>query len=346
MKICFKKSTSKFLILMFSVSLLFSIAGCSPADKAPQDTIAGEKLDAEAFVLDTVVNFSIWNGSQEILNKVVAMCYDYENMLSKSIEGSDVYKLNHSEGKPIKVSSDTVYLLKKSVEYSEMSGGYFDATIFPVKELWDFKAENPKIPDGSAIKAQLAKVDYKNIVIDGNNVTLKNGAQIDFGGIAKGYIADKISEYLKSQGVERAIINLGGNVLMLGNKAPETLWTVGIQHPDKDRNESLATVKVEDKSIVTSGIYERYFKVDGKVYHHLLNPFTGKPADNGIQSVTIISDKSVDGDVLSTTCFVLGLEKGMALVESLDEVEAIYVLDDMEIVKSSGVDKYKFELVK
>jgi len=336
-----KKTAIKLSILIMSVLLLFLMVGCDASDMDGQD-----KLDAEVFVLDTVVNFSIWNGSQEVLDKMVAMCYDYEKMLSKSIEGSDVYRLNHSKGEPVKVSNDTIYLLQKSIEYSELSDGYFDITIFPVKELWGFKSENPKVPTMGDINAELLKVDYRNITIEGNVVTLKNGSQVDFGGVAKGYIADEISEYVKSQGIERAIINLGGNVLMVGNKSPENLWTVGIQHPDKNRNESLATVKVEDKSVVTSGIYERFFKIDGKIYHHLIDPFTGRPADNGIQSVTIISDKSIDGDVLSTACFVLGLEKGMKLIESLDGIEGVYVLDDMEIVKSSGVDNYKFELVK
>lgn len=328
-------------------SILLFMTGCSAvSEQVSEAGISGKRLDAQVFVLDTVVNFSIWNGSQEVLDKMVAMCYDYEKLLSKSIEGSDVYRLNHSDGKPVDVSDDTIFLLKKSIAYSELSEGYFDATILPVKDLWDFKSENPKVPADSDIKEALLKVNYRNIVIEGNEVTLKNQSQLDFGGIAKGYIADEISGYVKSQGIERAIINLGGNVLMVGNKSPESLWTVGIQHPDKNRNESLATVKVENKSVVTSGIYERYFKVDGKIYHHLINPFTGKPAENGIQSVSIISDKSLDGDVLSTACFVMGLEKGMQLIESLDAVECIYILDDMEIVKSSGVGNYKFELVK
>lgn len=346
MEMGFKNKKNSFMAIILT-SLLFLMAGCSPVnEQAGGENISGERMDTQIFVLDTIVNFSIWDGSQTVLDEMTAMCYDYEKIFSKSIEGSDVYLLNHSNGNPIEVSDDTIFLLNKCIEYSELSDGYFDATILPVKDLWDFKSENPKVPAESDIKAELTKVDYKNIGIEGNSVTLGHGAQVDFGGIAKGYIADKIYEYIKSQGIERAIINLGGNILMVGDKSPGNLWTVGIQHPDKNQNVSLATVRVANKSVVTSGVYERYFEIDGKVYHHLINPFTGWPADNGIQSVSIISDSSLDGDVLSTTCFVLGLEKGMELIESLDGIEAVYVLDGMEIVKSSGIDNYQFELVK
>lgn len=336
----FKKIVISITIFMMILSL---VVGCSSTKTSEND--AENKKDVEAFALDTVVSFSVWDTEDEVLNEAVNLCYKYDKLFSKSVEKSDVYKLNHSGGKPVTVDDETVYLIEKSVEYSKLSNGNFDITIMPVKELWDFKAENPKVPSNEALSAELKKVGYENIVINGNEVTLKNGAQIDFGGIAKGYIADKIKEHFEKNGVKKAIINLGGNVLMIGQKNADNLWTVGIQHPDKERNESLGTVKVKDKSVVTSGVYERYFEVDGKIYHHLLNPFDGQPANNGVASVTIISDSSLQGDVLSTTCFVLGYEKGIELIESIENVEAIYVLDDLSIKTSSGIDKYDFEVL-
>lgn len=336
----FKKTIS---IITIAILILSLTVGCSSTNSESDDSKS--RKDAEVFALDTVLSFSVWDTDDAVLNEAVNLCYKYDKLLSKSVEKSDIYKLNHSNGNPVIVDDETVYLIKKAVEYSKMSDGSFDVTIMPVKELWDFKSENPKIPSNEALLAELKKVDYNNIVIKGNEITLKNNAQIDLGGIAKGYIADKIKEYLTQNGVKKAIINLGGNVLMLGQKNSESLWTVGIQHPDKDRNESLGTVKVKDKSVVTSGVYERYFEIDGKMYHHLLNPFDGKPANNGVASVTIISDSSLQGDVLSTTCFVLGYEKGIKLIESIDSAEAIYIFDDLSIKTSSGIDKYDFEVL-
>lgn len=337
-----KNRIKKFRLICMLMATILIFSGCSTK---VSDSSSEDRKDAEAFALDTVVSFSVWDTKEEVLNEAVSMCYKYDKLFSKSVAQSDVYKLNHSNGKPVEVDAETKYVIEKAVEYSKLSEGTFDITIMPVKELWDFKSENPKVPDEKTLNEAVSKVDYNNIVIDGNKITLKNGAQIDFGGIAKGYIADKIKAHFKQNGVEKAIINLGGNVMMLGQKDKDTLWTVGIQHPDKERNESLATVKVKDKSIVTSGVYERYFKVGDKIYHHLLNPFDGMPANNGIASVTIISDNSMEGDILSTTCFVLGYEKGLALIESLEGVEAVYVFDDLSIKTSSGVEKYKFELV-
>lgn len=336
-----KISIKKFRLICTLMAGILVFSGCSAKSSGNNE----DRKDAEAFALDTVVSFSVWGTTDEVLNEAVNMCYKYDKLFSKSVEQSDVYKLNHSNGKPVEVDPETKYVIEKALEYSKLSDGNFDITIMPVKELWDFKSENPKIPDEKVLSEAVSKVDYRNIVIDGNKITLENGAQIDFGGIAKGYIADKIKDHFKQNGVEKAIINLGGNVMMMGQKNKDTLWTVGIQHPDKARNESLATVKIKDKSVVTSGVYERYFKVGDKIYHHILNPFDGNPVNNGIASVTIISDNSMEGDVLSTTCFILGYEKGLELIEKLDGVEAVYVFDDLSIKTSSGVEKYKFEVL-
>ena len=143
--------------------------------------------------------------------------------------------------------------------------------------------------------------------------------------------------YLTSQGINSGFINLGGNVLTLGEKADATDYTIGIQRPFDESGNTITTVEVKDKSVVTSGIYERYYRVNGKIYHHILDVSTGYPYDNGLYSVTIISDSSMDGDALSTICFALGLDKGMELIESLDDVEAVFVTDDYEIISSSGV---------
>ncbi|MDO5095467.1 MAG: FAD:protein FMN transferase [Peptostreptococcaceae bacterium] len=344
----------KYIVLFISLLLV----ACSSA-KPSSDAV---RVDREAFALDTVIQLSIWTNddiseeeAQKILSDGEKLCRDYENMFSKSIESSDVYQLNHANGKEIAVHPQTAYLLSESIRFSELSEGYFDITILPIKELWDFKAENPKVPSQESIDNELKKVDYRNIKIgekaalkndpkaEGTNISLQNGAMIDLGGIAKGYIADELARLFKEKGVNKGIINLGGNILMVGEKEPGTPWRVGIQDPGGAQNSFVGSVEIRNQSVVTSGVYERFFEQDGKVYHHLLDPFEGRPADNGLVSVTILSDKSSDGDALSTACFVLGLEKGMELAEKLDGIEAIFITTDGNFHQTSGVEKYKFE---
>lgn len=163
-------------------------------------------------------------------------------------------------------------------------------------------------------------------------------AKLDLGGIAKGFIADKMKAYLQSKKITSGIINLGGNVLTVGEKSDGSDYTVGIQKPFDESGEPICTVKVKDKSVVTSGIYERYYRVDGKLYHHILDTTTGYPVNNNLYSVTIISDSSCDGDALSTTCFALGIDKAKELINSLSGVEAIFVTDDYSIITTS--DEY------
>lgn len=329
----------KIIAVMLMAAMVGSVSGCSPKESEQE-----QPLSAEIFALDTVISLSIWGGSQEALDGAVALCYKYEKLLSKTIEGSDVHRMNNADGEYIQVSEDTAMLVRKSIEFSEASDGYFDITISPVKDLWDFKAENPAVPARDTIDKELARVGYRNIEIEGNRIRMKSGAQIDLGAVAKGYIADKIAEYLRAEGVEKAILNLGGNIVVVGEKEEGIPWTVGIKNPDGGQNEYIATVDVKDASVVTSGVYERFFEVDSVIYHHLLDPFTGYPVQNKVKSVTIVSQSSLDGDILSTTCFVLGPEKGLQLIERLEDAEAVYIMEDMSIIKSSGIEKYSFKM--
>ena len=284
----------------------------------------------------------------EIIDGAFHLCTEYENKLSRTIEGSEIDQINHSQGTPVTVSPDTAELISEALKYGALSEGSFDIAIAPLSSLWDFKAENPQVPDSSAIAEAVKHVDYRNIRLEGNTVTLTDpDCALDLGAIAKGFIADKIAAYLKEQGVTSAMINLGGNVLAVGSRPDGTDFNVGIQKPFENQNVVLGVFTLSGKSVVTSGIYERFFRKDGKLYHHILNPDTGYPIENSLLSVTIISDTSTEGDALSTTCFILGLEKGMALIESLDNVEAIFVTDDMQEHYSSGIgSKVKFKAME
>lgn len=312
------------LILLCMVMVL--LCGCSLTTKEP--------LSKTGFHFDTVITITLYDSkNEELLNTCFDYCKDFENLVSRTIPTSDISRINMSAGSSIEVSDTTIELLKKGIEFGELTDGAFDITIAPLSELWDFKNNPGNVPSESDIVEALSHVNYKNIVIEGNTVTLNDPkVAIDLGGIAKGYMADQLKKYLLNEGVTSAIINLGGNVLTIGEKPDGTSFNIGIQKPFDEQNETITSVQVKDSSVVTSGSYERYFKVDATIYHHILNTETGYPCSNGLLGVTILSEESIDGDALSTACFALGLEKGQELIASLEGIDAIFVTEDFEIV--------------
>lgn len=303
-------------------------------------------ITKSGFYFNTVISVTLYDSSKEqLLEDCFALADQYEGYFSNTIADSDISKINASGSKPVHVHKETLELLQKGISYGELSNGKFDITIGKLSDLWDFSTktlldttDSSMIPTDTQIADALSSVDYRSIQIDGNEVTLSNpDARIDLGGIAKGYIADKMKEYLTENGVYEGLINLGGNVLVLGSKTDGSAYTIGIQKPFSQDGSAIASVKVSDETVVSSGIYERYFEVSGKRYHHILDTATGYPYDNGLLGVTIITKNSVDGDGLSTTCFSLGLTDGLALIEQLDDAEAIFITDDYELHTSSGI---------
>lgn len=310
--------------------MLFALSGCGQKQEMIQKT---------DFCLDTVITVTLYDDSAEKqLEECFSLAEKYENLLSTTIKGSDIWNINHGKGTPIKVSDETISLLKKAISYSELSNGAFDITIGALSSLWNFKDNDGTLPSQEDIDSALSTVGYENILIEGNTVTLKNpDTRIDLGGIGKGYIADQMKQYLNDQGIQEGIINLGGNILTVGPKSSGETYKIGIQKPFDLAGNSIASVEITDESLVSSGVYERYFEVDGKRYHHILNPATGYPYENGLSGVTIITSSSADADALSTTCFALGLEDGMELIENTRDAEAIFITEDNQIHKSSGI---------
>lgn len=307
------------------------------------------------FYFDTIIQITLYGTTKETyIDNCFALAKKYENLFSNTIETSDVSRINANAGSGTytKVDPETLSLIKEGISYGDLSGGAFDITIGNLSDLWNFSkiAENLTsddnetdasiLPSDSDIAAALGHINYKNISIQDNTVLLTDpDAKLDLGGIAKGYIADRMKEYLNSKGITSGIINLGGNVMTIGEKQDHSAYKVGIQKPFASDGTSIAAVEVKDKSIVSSGVYERYYRIDGKLYHHILNPKTGYPVENNLYEVTIISDRSVDGDALSTTCFALGLDDGMKLIENTPDTEAIFITNDNELHTSSGIGK-------
>ncbi len=289
-------------------------------------------------LFDTVISVRIYdNADEDILKGCEALCKKYDSMFSNKIADSEISQINNAGGTPVEVSDDTIKLLKKGIYYGNMSNGAFDITIGTVSDLWDFKSETPSVPDAAAIAEAVSHVNYKNVIIKDNTVRLQDAqAKLDVGAIAKGFIADRLKEYLEDNGITHALINLGGNVLAMGNKLDGSDYNIGIQKPFDESGTPITSVKIADKSIVTSGTYQRYFEQDGKIYHHILDARTGYPCENTLSSVTIITDSSLTADAMSTTCFLLGYDKAANMINQLDNVDAVFVTTDNKVIYSKN----------
>lgn len=292
----------------------------------------------QGIFFDTLVSINIYGTKDKtVMEDCLILCEEYEKKFSRTIDTSEISKLNKAQGEWVELSEETVELIEQAIEYSKLTEGAFDITIAPLTELWHVKDNEGILPTKEQIEQAKSHIDYNLIEIDGNKVRLKDKeAQIDLGGIAKGFIADRLKALMLERGVESAMINLGGNIAVIGSKKDGSSWNVGIQKPFADRNEVIGSVLVQDKTVVSSGIYERYFEYEGEIYHHILDTSTGCPSTSDLEAVTIIGESSTIADALSTSCILLGSEKGMELVESLPEVEAVFVTRDGEILESSG----------
>ena len=325
---------SRINTLILTVLVITFITGCRRT---------AEPVTETDFYLDTVVQITLYDtdGRNSCIQNI-RECFElidrYECLFSATKEDSDIWNINHSNGNPVSVSDDTISLLHTAIYYSELSKGKVDLTILPLSELWDFGSEgNSHIPDDNAIQEAISHINYRTVHIEGNTVKLLDSdTAIDLGFIAKGYIADRLKEYLLEQGVKSACINLGGNLITIGTKPDGQPYRIGIQKPFSDEGEIITAIDVTDYSVVSSGVYERYFYEDGVLYHHLLDPATGYPADNNIAGVTILTPSSVDADALSTTCFFLGIDAGMELIESLEDVEVLFITMDGDIFCSDN----------
>ena len=355
------RSHSRFFYLILCTVLvcpMLLFTGCGNITDADTSTTGNQPISISSIKLNTAVQITIYDSQDKsLLDDCLALCDKYELVFSRTNEKSELYKLNHRKDTSDKdpnadgqttpypvsgtadtwhISEDLASLLSQGLSITRESDGAFDIAIAPLTSLWDFTAEDPKVPDDAAIQKALPLCSSDGVTIDGQDITLpSDDIQFDVGAIAKGYIADRLKDFLVKKGVNSAIINLGGNVLCIGSKPDGTPFKVGIQKPFADRNETEAVMDITGKSVVSSGIYERCFKQGGKLYHHILNPQTGYPYENGLISVTIISDQSVDGDALSTTCFALGLEDGLKFAEKKG-VQAVFITEDYELHYTDG----------
>jgi len=329
-----KSSRSAIIIAVIAVTMVaIAATACSagPADRTD-------------LVLGTVCSIRILDGgSQAALDAAFARLRQIEEEMSANTTGTVVAAINAGAGQaPVSAPADVRYVTGKALQYASLSHGAFDPTIGPIVKLWNIGMDGERIPAPEEIRNALPLVDYTAVKIDDTAGTIflpRAGMRLDLGAIAKGYAADEVARILKEKHVKAAVIDLGGNIEVLGKKSDGSQWRVGIQNPFDNRGAYIGVATLPGGStVVTSGVYERFFiGPDGTRYHHILDTHTGSPVRNGLVSVTVISTSSIDADGMSTTLFALGLKAGMELVESMPHVEAVFIDEDKHVYMSSGV---------
>jgi FAD:protein FMN transferase len=294
------------------------------------------------YVLGTVCTINLYDqGTEAIYTEAFDRLNALDAILSVNREDSNIAAINAAAGiEPVKAAPETLAILKDAYAFCKETDGLFDPSIGPLFKAWNIGTDYAAIPKPDVLQNARALVNYRDIRIDDADGTVflsKKGMKLDLGAIAKGYAADEIIRIFKSHKISRAIVDLGGNVYALGEKAPGVFWTIGIRDPETERGEPVLSIPIKDASVVTSGINERFFEQDGKRYHHILDPRTGFPVENEVWSVTIIDSVSMDADALSTSTFLLGVDKGMSLIERRKNVAAIFIKRNREVWVSSGL---------
>lgn len=315
--------------LLVALLLLFVGAGCQGQKKA---------LSRTDYLLDTVVTLTLYGAAEADLDAAFSEIRRLSGLLDAYDPFSDLGWLQAAAGQRfVAVSEETMELLVFAKEMYERTGGYLDVTVGPLIDLWDIQ-NGGHYPTAEELSAARGLLGMDNLVLDEANgaaYLARPGMRLDLGALAKGYIADKVKALLLSRGVKSGVIDLGRNILLIGEKPEQEPFSIGIQSPDAS-GELLRVLALRDKSLVTSGTYERYFDYRGQRYHHVLDPFTGFPADRGLLAVTILSGSSLLGDALSTSCLLLGVEEGLALIDSIPEAEALFVRTDGSVITSSN----------
>ena len=292
------------------------------------------------FRFNTPSSIDVEAGDERILDEVVALCDRYESLFSRFNPESQLYRVNGSGGRPCVVDSELAALTATALSYCRETEGSYDITMGSVTRLWDFK--QGVVPDEDAVAQALAHVDYRAVSVCGSEIAIRDAAaSIDLGGIAKGYIADAILALLRERGVSHALVNLGGNVAVMGGKPDGSPWRIGIRKPQPSRTmpvmEHFAVVEMRDGSAVTSGVYERAFTRGDVLYHHILDPSTGFPAQTDLLSATVLSRASIDGDGFTTALVIMGADRALEFACAHPGIEVILVTREGDVLATPGV---------
>lgn len=324
--------------LLLALLAALAALGGACARSAPAPAPSASLASVHGFYFDTVIEIRAACG-EALLEEALALCAHYDALLGKTEPQSEVYRLNHAEGRELTVSRDLIEILQTARAVSEASHGMFDVSVGPLTALWDFKAESPSIPDAQALREAAKHVDYRNIEIDAENsrVRIPAGMQLDLGGVAKGYISAKVAAFLREKGVERALINLGGNIVTLGDRPGGGPWRIGIRDPWGGPTDYIGALACTNAAIVTSGVYERGFTLGGVRYHHILDPKSGMPVQSGLMQVSVHCADAALADALASAALALGPTEGLALIKSFG-AEGCCIAEDGSMEFTEGFD--------
>ncbi len=347
------------IMIILSFILIYIFARTDFNNKNYNTFFSNRAITRDDFYFDTYVSFTIFDSKENytlniksekdidiLLDTCIEMCENYEKIFSRTRKDSELYILNHSEafinGEEIPISDSLYECLRDTLQYSEKFGDKYSILSGGLCDLWDYNKKT--IPNNQEIEHVLDSIKIYSLFFKDSSITLKKDSDkkvispiINLGATAKGYITDKICSYLKSKGIREAIIDVGGNIAVIGNKCDNSMYKIGIKKPFSIENEPYAVCKISDKTVVTSGIYERYFEIDNRVYHHIIDCSTGYPVENDILSVTIIADNSLLADCYSTGCLLLGAKDTLDFINSIKEVECVIIDKDYNIILSEGL---------
>lgn len=317
-----------------ALGILVILSGCGRWKKTGD-------IEGDRFLLDTLVSVKVYGSEdQSLIEDAFDTIARYENELVRYRPGSQTARINAAGGRgAVTVSENTLELIRTALRFARMSRGRFDPTVGALVDLWGIGGENPRVPAESEIMNALASVGYEDAEVNTENRTVhlkRSGAVLDLGAVTKGWIADKVIADMAESGALHILINLGGNVRVIGGKPGGQPYRIGLQDPFSDRGRYLGVFTLMEGSVISSGVYERFFESGGKRYHHILDTRTGRPVENGLAAVTVISDRAADGDALSTALFALGLDEGMEAAIAMEGVEAAFIADDGTVVLSPG----------
>mgnify|MGYP004595557641 FL=1 len=306
-----------------------------------------EEASRDIFAMDTYMSVTAFGKNADAaVDAAQAEIERLDAMLSTGNGDSEIAKLNVSG--MAELSVDAGYLVERALELYTETDGAFDIAIYPVMEAWGFPSQNYQVPSEDVLQERLTLADASKVSYDADSREIsfgEAGMEIDLGGIAKGYTSARIMDIFRSYGITSGLVNLGGNVQVLGTKTDGSKWRVAVQSPD-DESDYLGVLSVSDKAVITSGGYERYFEQDGITYHHIIDPKTGYPAENGLKSVTIVSADGTLADGLSTSLFIMGEEQAAEFWRMhSDEFDAILLTDDGTIYVTEGIaDDFSTEI--
>lgn len=308
---------------------------------------SNEEASKDIFAMDTYMTVTAYGAkAQEAVDEAEAEIQRLDELLSTGNEESEIAQLN--QNKNATLSEDAGYLVERALELNKETDGAFDIAIYPVMEAWGFPTQNYQVPTADTLESLLKLADVSQIIYDENSRKISfgwEGMKIDLGGIAKGYTSSRIMDIYKENNISSGLVNLGGNVQALGTKPDGSKWRVAVQSPD-DTEDYLGILSVEDKAVITSGGYERYFEQDGKTYHHIIDPKTGYPAENGLTSVTVVSEDGTLADGLSTSLFIMEKDKAIEFWRAhSDEFDIIMLTDEGKLYVTEGIqDDFSTEM--